>query len=157
MFLTLGEQMNFHLTEKMWFSVKNIHTVYRHASENICTVHVYFSMLLHHICTIYMNFNSWISSLFQCFCHIMTFLVSDEKYGSSSHRGGLLVYFNWLVGRLIIVLPSYCQCWGNRPVHSMCFHGYMSIMADTHRMERPSRRLLTSRAFNVSALLITNW
>lgn len=136
--------------------------IYRHTSEYIHSVHVYKLFMCISLCSCIMfAWLIWILTvefhLFYTVCHITTFLVPDEKYGSSSRRGGLLVYSNWVVGPLSIILPSYCQCWDNRPVHSVCCHGYMSIMADTHRMERPSRRLLTSRAFNVSALLITNW
>lgn len=144
--------------QKKCDSVWKTYIQYIDTHQNIFVLFMYISLCC---CIIFARF-IWILTVeFHLFSSASAiswlFLVSDEKYGSSSHRGGLLVYFNWLVGRLSIVLPSYCQCWGNRPVHSMCFHGYMSIMADTHRMERPSRRLLTSRAFNVSALLITNW
>lgn len=84
--------------KKMCFNVKNIHTVYRHASEYICTVHVYFSMQLHHICMIYMNFNSWVSSLFQCmcFCHIMTFF-------SLRWKVWIFVTERWIIGVLQLV------------------------------------------------------
>lgn len=39
---------------------------YRHTSEYIHFVHVYFSMQLHHVCMIDMNFNSWVSSVLHC-------------------------------------------------------------------------------------------